>query len=307
MAGSGHPRAGADFKCRGVVRVLERKARQSFYNPRMHDEQSSSLSLRQRLHVIIFEADTPAGRGFDNALLVCVVASVVVVMLESVADVNAQYGQPLHALEWIFTAIFTVEYVLRLYCVDKPARYATSFFGMVDLLAVLPSYLSPLLPGAQSLLVIRLLRMLRVFRVFKLAEYLSESSELWDALRRSRRKISVFLFTVTMIVVIVGAAMYLVEGPEHGFTSIPASVYWAVVTLTTVGYGDISPQTPLGRFLAVFVMLIGYGIIAVPTGIVTAEMSRRIHPPVSTQACPACGAEGHDHDAVFCRKCGARL
>jgi voltage-gated potassium channel len=228
-------------------------------------------------------------------------------MLESVAEVKAQYGRPLLALEWIFTGIFTVEYALRLYCVDKPLRYATSFFGVVDLLAVLPSYLSPLLPGAQSLLVIRVLRMLRVFRVFKLAEYLSESSELWDAMLRSRRKISIFLFTVTMIVVIVGAAMYLVEGPDHGFTSIPMSVYWAVVTLTTVGYGDISPQTPLGRFLAVLVMLMGYGIIAVPTGIVTAEMSRRTHGPVTTQACPGCGAEGHDHDALFCHKCGASL
>ena len=274
---------------------------------RMREPPYPPQSLRQRLHEIIFEADTPAGRAFDNALLVCVAASVAVVMLESVAEVKAQYGRPLLALEWIFTGIFTVEYALRLYCVDKPLRYATSFFGVVDLLAVLPSYLSPLLPGAQSLLVIRVLRMLRVFRVFKLAEYLSESSELWDAMRRSRRKISIFLFTVTMIVVIVGAAMYLVEGPEHGFTSIPMSVYWAVVTLTTVGYGDISPQTPLGRFLAIIVMLMGYGIIAVPTGIVTAEMSRRTHGPVTTQACPGCGAEGHDHDALFCRKCGASL
>lgn len=274
---------------------------------RMHEHQYPPQSLRQRLHEIIFEADTPAGRGFDNVLLACVVASVVVVMLESVAEVKAQYGQPLLALEWIFTGIFTVEYALRLYCVGQPLRYATSFFGVVDLLAVLPGYLSPLLPGAQSLLVIRVLRMLRVFRVFKLAEYLSESRELWDALRRSRRKIFVFLFTVTMIVVIVGATMYLVEGPEHGFTNIPISVYWAVVTLTTVGYGDISPQTPLGRSLAMLVMLMGYGIIAVPTGIVTVEMSRRTHAPVSTQACPGCGAEGHDHDALFCRLCGARL
>jgi len=277
------------------------------YNSRMHDDQYPSQPLRQRLHEIIFEADTPAGRGFDNALLVCVVASVVVVMLESVADVKAQYGQALLALEWIFTGIFTVEYALRLYCVRRPLRYATSFFGIVDLLAVLPTYLSPVLPGAQSLLVIRVLRMLRVFRVLKLAEYLTESRELSSALRSSRRKIFVFLFTVTMIIVIVGAMMYLVEGPEHGFTSIPISVYWAVVTLTTVGYGDISPQTPLGRFLAMLVMLMGYGIIAVPTGIVTAEMSRRALGPVSTQSCPACGAEGHDFDAVFCRKCGAKL
>ena len=273
----------------------------------MRDDHHPSQSLRQRLHEIIFEADTPAGRGFDHALLVCVVASVVVVMLESVAAVKAQYGRPLLVLEWIFTGIFTVEYALRLFCVTKPLRYVISFFGLVDLLAVLPSYVSLLLPGAQSLLVIRMLRMLRIFRVFKLAEYLSEKRELWDALRRSRRKIFVFLLTVTIIVVIVGAIMYLVEGPEHGFTSIPSSVYWAVVTLTTVGYGDISPQTPLGRFLAVLVMLMGFGIIAVPTGIVTAEMSRRTHGPVTTQACPDCGAGGHDDDALFCRKCGARL
>jgi voltage-gated potassium channel len=273
----------------------------------MHDDQYPSDSLRQRLHEIIFEADTPAGRAFDNALLACVVASVVVVMLESVADVKAQYGPVLLALEWIFTGIFTVEYALRLYCVRRPLRYATSFFGIVDLLAILPTYLSPVLPGAQSLLVIRVLRMLRVFRVLKLAEYLTESRELWSALRSSRRKIFVFLFTVTMIIVIVGAMMYLVEGPEHGFTSIPISVYWAVVTLTTVGYGDISPQTPLGRFVAMFVMLMGYGIIAVPTGIVTAEMTRGKYDSITTQACPGCGTDAHEHDAVFCRKCGASL
>jgi voltage-gated potassium channel len=224
-----------------------------------------------------------------------------------VASVRARYEAILVVLEWTFTALFTIEYVLRLYSVRRPLRYATSFFGIVDLLAVLPSYLSLVLPGAQSLLVVRILRTLRIFRVFKLTPYLTESGELWDAMRRSRRKIFVFLFVVLTLVVIVGAGMHLVEGPENGFTSIPMSIYWAVVTLTTVGYGDISPQTPLGQFLAMIVMLIGYGIIAVPTGIVTAEMTRAVRGPVSTQSCPACSAEGHEYDARFCRKCGTRL
>lgn len=277
------------------------------YNRRMGDDQQSALPLRRRLHEIIFEADTRAGRAFDVGLLLVIVASIAVVLLESVASVRARYHPVLISLEWIFTALFTVEYALRLYSVERPLRYATSFFGVVDLLAVIPTYLSLLLPGAQSLIVIRILRTLRVFRVFKLTTYLIESGELWDALRRSRRKILVFLFVVFALVVIVGAGMHLVEGPENGFTSIPMSMYWAVVTLTTVGYGDISPQTPFGQFLAMIVMLIGYGIIAVPTGIVTAEMTRTGHAPVTTQACPACSAEGHGDDALFCRKCGARL
>jgi voltage-gated potassium channel len=273
----------------------------------MPEDMQTGVPLRQRLHEIIFEADTPAGRAFDAVLLLAIVASIVVVLLESVASVRARYETILVVLEWSFTALFTVEYALRLYSVRRPLRYATSFFGIVDLLAVLPSYLSLVLPGAQSLLVIRILRTLRIFRVFKLTPYLTESGELWEALRRSRRKILVFLFVVLTLVVIVGACMHLVEGPENGFTSIPISIYWAVVTLTTVGYGDISPQTPLGQFLAMVVMLIGYGIIAVPTGIVTAEMTRAARGPVSTQSCPACSAEGHEHDARFCRKCGTRL
>lgn len=263
--------------------------------------------LRRRLHEIIFEQDTPAGRAFDTVVLLSIVASIVVVLLESVPSIRARWQSTLVLLEWSFTALFTVEYLLRLYSVGRPLRYATSFFGIVDLLAVIPSYLSLLLPGAQSLLVVRILRTLRIFRVFKLTLYLSESRELWEAMRRSRRKIFVFLFVVVTLVVIVGAAMYLVEGPESGFTSIPMSMYWAVVTLTTVGYGDISPQTPLGQFLAMLLMLIGYGIIAVPTGIVSAEMTRGAHGPISTQSCPVCSAEGHDYDARYCRKCGSRL
>lgn len=273
----------------------------------MHDEQYPAGRARRRLHEIIFEADTPAGRHFDAGLLTAIVASVAVVLLDSVESVHARHERALFALEWIFTVLFTVEYALRLYAVRSPLRYATSFFGIVDLLAVIPTYLSLVLPGAQSLLVIRALRMLRVFRVFKLSAWLDESQELWNAIRRSRRKVLVFLFVVSTIVVIVGAAMYLIEGPRNGFANIPISIYWAIVTLTTVGYGDISPQTPLGRLLATIVMLTGYGIIAVPTGIVTAEMTRAVRGPVSTQACPACAAEGHEHDAAFCRKCGSKL
>ena len=263
--------------------------------------------LRARLHQIVFEADTPAGRRFDLLLLLAILASVVVVLLESVEGVRARAGTELRAAEWGFTVLFTLEYLLRLALVRRPLRYAVSPFGLIDLLAILPTYLSVLIPGAQSLLVVRLLRLLRVFRVLKLAEYLRESRTLAQALRASRRKIFVFLLAVTTIVVIVGSLMYVIEGAEHGFTSIPLSMYWAVVTLTTVGYGDLAPATTLGRALAVVLMLTGYGIIAVPTGIVTAELTRAGTHPISTQACPSCGAEGHDYDAVYCRRCGARL
>jgi voltage-gated potassium channel len=203
--------------------------------------------------------------------------------------------------------LFTIEYLLRLFTVRRPLRYALSPFGLIDLIAFLPTYLSVFLPGAQSLLVIRLLRLLRVFRVLKLAEYLRESRTLALALRASARKILVFLLAVLTIVVVVGTLMYVIEGERHGFTSIPISIYWAVVTLTTVGYGDLAPATPLGQALAVVLMLTGYGIIAVPTGIVTVEMTRASVAPISTQACPACGAGGHEHDAVYCRRCGSRL
>jgi voltage-gated potassium channel len=266
------------------------------------------LTLRARVHQIIFEADTPAGRLFDLVLLLLIVASVVVVMLESVASTRARYGPELRALEWIFTILFTAEYILRLATVQRPLRYARSVFGVIDLLAILPTYLSILIPGAQSLLVIRLLRLLRIFRVLKLAEYLRESRTLAQALRASRRKIFVFLLSVVTIVVVVGALMYVIEGERHGFTSIPISIYWAVVTLTTVGYGDLAPATTLGRALSVLLMLTGYGIIAVPTGIVTAELTRvgAAH-SVSSQACPGCGLGAHEFDAVYCRRCGTKL
>ena len=265
-------------------------------------------SLRARLHQIVFEADTVAGRAFDLGLLLAIVASVIVVMLESVASVRARFGPELRVLEWAFTILFTVEYALRLFTVHRPLRYAVSVFGLIDFFAILPTYLSILVPGAQSFLVIRLLRLLRIFRILKLGEYLRESRVLVDALRASRRKIQVFLLSTLTIVVVVGALMYVIEGEEHGFTSIPVSIYWAVVTLTTVGYGDVAPETPLGQGLAALVMLTGYGIIAVPTGIVTAEIARAASAtPVTAQACPACGLGAHEHDAVYCRKCGAKL
>jgi voltage-gated potassium channel len=267
----------------------------------------SAGSIRARLHEIIFEADTPEGRLFDLLLLVAIVTSVGVVLLESVASVRARVGPELRALEWGFTILFTIEYLLRLASVHRPLRYARSAFGLIDLIAVLPTYLSVIIPGAQSLLVVRLLRLLRVFRVLKLAEYLRESRILVQALRASARKIAVFLLAVVTITVVVGTLMYVIEGEEHGFTSIPVSIYWAVVTLTTVGYGDLAPATTLGRALSVLLMLTGYGIIAVPTGIVTVELTRASMQPVSAQACPACGLGSHEADAKYCRRCGARL
>ena len=263
--------------------------------------------IRARLHEVIFEADTPEGRMFDLLLLIAIVSSVMVVLLESVASVRARVGPTLRAAEWGFTVLFTIEYLLRLFSVRRPLRYALSPYGIIDLIAILPSYISLVLPGTQNLLVIRLLRLLRVFRILKLAEYLEESRTLVYALRASARKIFVFLLTVVTIVVVVGTMMYVIEGEEHGFTSIPLSIYWAVVTLTTVGYGDLAPATTVGRALAVVLMLTGYGIIAVPTGIVTVELTRASVAPVSTQACPGCGAEGHAHDALYCRRCGTKL
>ena len=263
---------------------------------------------RSKLHEVIFEADTPAGKAFDVALLVAILASVLVVVLESVPSVRSNHGRKLWAVEWVFTILFTVEYLLRLLAVRQPARYVRSFFGIVDLLAVLPTYLSVLLPGAQAFLVVRALRLLRVFRILKLGEFLGEARLLTLALKASVRKILVFLTVVLVLVLIIGSVMYLVETPESGFTSIPQSIYWAIVTLTTVGYGDIAPQTVLGRILASLVMILGYGLIAVPTGIVTVELSQAGRTKVvSTQACPSCGLQGHDPDARHCKHCGASL
>lgn len=262
---------------------------------------------RSKLHQVIFEADTPSGKIFDVTLLVAILASVLVVVLESVPSVRANHGRKLWVAEWSFTILFTVEYALRLISVRQPARYARSFFGIVDLLAVLPTYLSVLLPGAQAFLVVRALRLLRVFRILKLGEFIGEARMLILALQASVRKILVFLAAVLVLVLIIGSVMYLVETPESGFTSIPQSIYWAIVTLTTVGYGDIAPQTVLGRILASLVMILGYGLIAVPTGIVTVELSQGRTKEVSTQACPNCGLQGHDPDARHCKYCGASL
>ena len=268
----------------------------------------SELSRREKIRIIIFEADTPAGRVFDITLLCAIAASVGVVMMESVAPIRDDYGPELRALEWFFTLLFTVEYALRLYVAPKRLAYARSFFGLVDFLSVLPTYLSLLIPGSQSLLTIRALRLLRVFRVLKLAPYLGEANVLSEALEASRRKVTVFMGTVLVLVTILGSAMYLIEGSASGFTSIPRSVYWAIVTLTTVGYGDITPETIPGQVLASIVMIMGYAIIAVPTGIVTAEiMHAQRGQEVTTRTCMHCLSEGHRHDAAFCRNCGKVL
>lgn len=268
---------------------------------------SNQSNWRRTVHEIIFEADTPAGKLFDILLIISIFLSVTIVMLDSVKTINTVYGDLFSTLEWLFTILFTIEYVLRIISIGQPLKYMTSFFGVIDLLAILPTYISILIPGSHYLLVIRILRVLRIFRVLKLAQYISEANMLILALKASRRKILIFLFTVFTLVVIIGSLMYIIEGKENGFTSIPRSVYWAIVTLTTVGYGDISPATPLGQAFAALVMILGYGIIAVPTGIVTAEMTRVTAPKISTRACPECSAEGHDADARFCKFCGGSM
>lgn len=270
-------------------------------------------SFRERLGDVIFETDTPPARLFDVLLLVAIVASVLLVMIESVASIQARHGPLLRKLEWGFTLLFTVEYAARLYSARDRRLYATSFYGVVDLLAVLPSYLGLLLPGTETFIVIRSLRLLRVFRVLKLVQFLGEASTLAQALRASRHKIIVFVVSVLAITVIIGSAMHLVEGEASGFGNIPLGVYWAIVTLTTVGYGDIAPVTPVGRLLAGMVMILGYGIIAVPTGIVTSELSRADRERRGRQEleperpCARCGLELHEADARYCRRCGEAL
>ncbi len=262
---------------------------------------------RRKLYVIIFESDTRAGLLFDQVLLVAILASVTVVMLDSVESVSSRHHLTLAGLEWLFTALFTIEYVARLLCVERPWRYARSFYGVVDLASVLPTYLAFFLPELHALIDVRVLRMLRVFRILKLTQYLAEFQLLVAALRNSRRKIAVFLSAVLMIVVTLGTVMYVVEGPENGFTSIPIAVYWAITTMTTVGFGDITPQTDFGRLIASVMMLMGWGVLAVPTGIVTAEMTSQKLRPTGGRACSECGARDHDADARFCRACGASL
>lgn len=262
--------------------------------------------LRERIYRIMFEADTSTGRGFDILLILAIVASVVAVMLDSMATVREAAGGVLSAAEWVFTILFTIEYLLRLYAAPRRIRYARSFFGVIDLLALAPTYLSILLPGGHFLLVVRVLRVLRVFRVLKLAKYVAEAELIVAALKASGRKIAVFLFAVLSIVVVVGSLIYLVEGDASGFTSIPRSVYWAIVTLTTVGYGDISPRTPLGQTLAAAIMILGYGLIAVPTGLVSMEISLALSRH-QKRVCPECGTAESDPDAKFCRRCSAGL
>jgi voltage-gated potassium channel len=263
---------------------------------------------REQLNTIIFGAETPLGKAFDIVLIISILVSVVAVMLDSVEAIRLNYGSWLTVAEWFFTILFTIEYLLRLICVRHPWLYARSFYGVVDLLAVLPTYLTLIFADAKYLLVIRILRVLRLFRILKLAVFVDEANVLMSALNNSRHKIFVFLYTVSTLVVVFGAMMYIVEGEASGFSSIPKAVYWAIVTLTTVGYGDIAPVTPLGQFIAATIMILGYGIIAVPTGIYSAELVKAYTgKQINNEACPGCGETGHDFDADFCKYCGHKL
>ncbi|MBX3710714.1 MAG: ion transporter [Lysobacter sp.] len=268
---------------------------------------ASEHGLRYKLYRLIYHHDAPDERNFDLALIIAILASVLVVLLDSVGAIKARWHGVLYAAEWFFTVLFTLEYAIRLWTVRRPLRYATSFFGVIDLLSILPTYLSLLFPATASLLVVRSLRLLRVFRVLKLVEYSGEAGILVDALLRSRRKILVFLTAILTIVIIFGAIMYVIEGPEYGFHSIPTGMYWAVVTMATVGFGDIAPGTPLGRFVASILILIGYSVIAVPTGIYTAELASSLRPQRRQVRCGECGLPEHEQDAWHCRKCGRAL
>lgn len=271
-------------------------------------QKSNQQSWREKLHTTIYETNTFAGKTFDVALLVFIVGSILVVMLDSIESYNVKFGNLFFVLEWIFTILFTIEYILRLISIKQPLRYAFSFLGIIDLLAIIPSFLSFFLVGAQSLLVLRALRLLRIFRIFKLTHFLTEMEFLKTAIASSLKKISIFMLVVLSLVIIMGSVMYLVENGENGFNSIPDSIYWAIVTITTVGYGDISPVTPLGKFIASIMMFIGYGIIAVPTGIITTEVTIAVRKKDhGHQACPNCGRQGHDIDAKFCKYCSSEL
>ncbi|MFD2567490.1 ion transporter [Pseudotenacibaculum haliotis] len=272
----------------------------------MKEPKQKNTSFRHRLHEIIYEADTPSGKLFDVVLLIAILASILFVMLESVQSINDKYGEFLNVAEWVITILFSIEYILRIVSVKKPWNYVFSFYGIIDLLSTIPKYLSLILVGTHNLAALRALRLLRVFRILKLARYISESNRLLIALRNSRAKVAVFLFFVLILCIILGTVMYMIEGSENGFTSIPRSVYWAIVTLTTVGYGDIAPGTPLGQLIASVIMILGYSIIAIPTGIVSAEMTKtQVH--TNTQACPNCLKEDHKDGAEFCYHCGNEL
>ncbi len=274
-------------------------------------DRSGKGKLRQQLFDIIFEANTPLGKKFDVGILVLIVLSVILVMLESVESIQLAVPRFFTVMEWIITIFFTLEYVLRIWLVKRPWKYIFSFYGIVDLLAILPAYLSPFFGNTQYLLTIRALRLLRVFRILKMAKYILEGEILVKAIRASRRKLTVFIFAVLTVVMITGSLMYVVEGAANsGFTSIPRSIYWAIVTVTTVGYGDISPVTPLGQFLSSVLMITGYAVIAVPTGIVSVEIAQvtdELKNKSHTEVCPSCGKEGHDMDAIHCKYCGHTL
>lgn len=274
-------------------------------NPKIRE--TPEAKWRRKIHEVIFEAETLAGKAFDIILIGAIVLSVIIVVIDSVNSYQEKYGSFLYTAEWFFTILFTVEYLFRLLSVRKPWRYALSFFGLIDILSILPTYLSLFFPGLQYLLTVRILRLLRIFRIFKLSEYITEAQTLTTALRASAKKIGVFILAVLTLVTVIGSLIYVIEGEENGFKDIPTSIYWAIVTLTTVGYGDLSPKTALGQFFASIVMILGYGIIAVPTGIVTVELSKSVNRQFTTQVCPDCQREGHDADAVFCKYCSARL
>ncbi|GAO28008.1 ion transporter [Geofilum rubicundum] len=266
------------------------------------------LTLREKIYQIIFEADTPAGKRFDIALLVVIVISIALVMLESIPSVKQIYGKELLSAEWLITILFTVEYLLRIFSSPKPAKYIFSFLGIIDLLAIIPTFLSLLAPDAQALVVIRAIRLLRIYRILKLYHFIRASNLLVLALQRSARKILIFMMFIAILVVMLGSIMYVVEGAQNGFYSIPLSIYWAIITLTTVGYGDIVPLTDLGKFIASFIMLLGYSILAIPTGIVTVEMSRTFNESTDKhKTCNNCGEPHHTPEANYCRICGEKL
>ncbi|WP_122054615.1 ion transporter [Vibrio sp. Evd11] len=267
----------------------------------------SRKPLKHHLYVIIFGTHTPAGRAFDISLIVAILASLLVLILESIPNVMTEWSQELRYIEYSFTALFTIEYLLRLYCSPKPKSYATSFYGIVDLLAILPTYLAIFFPGASFMGVVRLLRVMRIFRILKLVRYLQDSNILLRSLLMAKRKILIFFSTVGILVIILGSIIYVIEGPKHGFTSIPQSIYWAIVTITTVGYGDLVPQTGVGKAIASITMLLGYSILAVPTGIITAELNQEMNSHKSLVKCPNCSKSGHESDAIHCKYCGSEL
>ncbi|MCG9581916.1 ion transporter [Vibrio tubiashii] len=264
-------------------------------------------SLKHHLYVIIFGTHTKAGRAFDLALIVAILSSLIVLVLESIPSIKASWGTQLRYVEYTFTALFTLEYLLRLYCSPKPAAYAKSFYGVIDLLAILPTYLAFFFPAASFMGVIRALRIMRIFRILKLVRYLQDSNILLRSLLMAKRKIFIFFTTVAILVTIFGALIYVIEGPKNGFTSIPQSIYWAIVTITTVGYGDLVPQTALGKAIASMTMLLGYSILAVPTGIITAELNQEMSSHKTLVKCPNCMQTGHDSDALHCKHCGSEL